>query len=70
VLATLAARPDQAVLFAVGTLKDPRLAWDQAEVLRLDDDHAWTELAKAYERIDPLAVLPIHRPERRHSGSS
>ena len=61
VLATLAARPDQAVLFALGTLKDPRLAWDQAVALRLDDDHTWAELAKAYERIDPLAVLPVHR---------
>ena len=60
-LATLAARPDQAVLFALGTLKDPRLAWDQAVALRLDDDHTWAELAKAYERIDPLAVLPVHR---------
>ncbi len=61
VLAALAARPDQAVLFALGTLKDPRLAWDQAAALRLDDDHTWAELAKAYEPIDPIAVLPIQR---------
>ena len=61
VLATLAVRPDQAVLFALGTLKDPRLAWEQATTLSLDDDYVWAELAKAYERIDPLAVLPIHR---------
>jgi uncharacterized Zn finger protein len=49
------------VLFALHTLKDPRLAWEQAEALREDDDHTWAELAKAYEPIDPLAVLPIHR---------
>lgn len=61
VLTTLAARPDQAVLFAIGTLKDPRLAWEQAAALGLDDHHVWAELALAYERIDPLAVLPIHR---------
>jgi hypothetical protein len=61
VLATLAARPDQAVLFALHTLKDPRFAWEQAAALREDDDHTWAEVAKAYESIDPLAVLPIHR---------
>lgn len=61
VLATLAARPDQAVLFALHTLKDPRLAWDHAAALREDDDQTWAEVAKAYEPIDPLAVLSIHR---------
>lgn len=61
VLAVLTARPDQAVLFALSTLKDPQLAWDQAEALRLDDDRTWAEVAKAYETIDPIAVLPIHR---------
>ncbi|MFP5488496.1 MAG: hypothetical protein ACLGHQ_09355 [Acidimicrobiia bacterium] len=61
VLATLATRPDQAVLFALHTLKDPHLAWKQAAALRLDDDHTWAEVAQAYEPIDPRAVLPIHR---------
>lgn len=61
VLATLAARPDQAVLFALHTLKDPRFAWEQAAALREDDDHTWAEVARAYEPLDPLAVLPIHR---------
>lgn len=61
VLATLAGRPDQAVLFALGTLKDPRLAWEQAAAVRSDDDHTWAAVAAAYEPIDPLAVLPIHR---------
>ena len=49
------------MLFALHTLKDPRLAWEQASALREDDDHTWAELAKAYEPVDPLAVLPIHR---------
>ncbi len=61
VLTALAARPDQAVLFALHTLKNPRLAWEQAAALRLDDDHTWAEVATAYEPTDPLAVLPIHR---------
>ena len=61
VLATLSARPDQAVLFALGTLKDPRLAWEQAHTLGLDDDRVWAELANACEPLDPLAVLAIHR---------
>ncbi|HWL43008.1 MAG TPA: hypothetical protein VNQ73_08690 [Ilumatobacter sp.] len=61
VLTVLAARPDQAVLFALHTLKDPRLAWEQAAALREDDDRTWAEVAKAYEPIDPLAVLPVHR---------
>ena len=59
-LAALASRPADAVLFALLTLTDPRLAWDLAHSLQLDDDRAWHELIKAYEKIDPLAVLPIH----------
>jgi hypothetical protein len=49
------------VLFALGRLEDPRLAWDQAAALRLDDDHTLSLVAKAYEPIDPRAVMPIHR---------
>jgi hypothetical protein len=60
VLATLASAPADAVLFVLLTLKDARLAWDLAHSLHLDDDRAWHELIKAYEKIDPLAVLPIH----------
>ena len=60
VLAALASRPADAVLFALLTLKDARLAWDLAHSLPLEDDRAWHELVKAYEKIDPLAVLPIH----------
>jgi hypothetical protein len=60
VLATLVSRPADAVLFALLTLKDAHLAWDLAHSLHLDDDRAWHELIKAYEKIDPLAVLPIH----------
>lgn len=61
VLVALAASPDQAVLFAIGTLNDPHLAWQQAHTLGLDDDHVWAELVKAYEPVDPVAVLPIHQ---------
>ena len=61
VLATLSARPDQAVIFTLSTLNDPHLAWEQAASLPLHDDHTWAQLATAYETIDPLAVLPIHQ---------
>ena len=61
VIATLATRPDQSVLFSISTLHDPRLAWEQAHALGLDNDLVWVELVKAYEKIDPLAVLPVHQ---------
>jgi hypothetical protein len=61
VLATLVARPAESVLFSLSALKDPRLAWEQAATLGLDDDRVWAELAKAYEPVDPLAVLPVHQ---------
>lgn len=60
VLAALSTRPDQAVGFALSTLKDPRFAWELAHSLDLESDHTWSELAKAYEKVDPIAVLPVH----------
>ena len=60
VLTALESKPVDAVLFALLTLKDARLAWGLAQSLALDVDHAWDELIKAYQRIDPIAVLPIH----------
>lgn len=61
VVATLAASPRDAVLFALLTLKDPGFAWNLAHSLALDSDHTWSELVKAYEEVDPLAVLAIHQ---------
>lgn len=61
VLATLAASPRDAVLFALLTLKDVEFAWNLADSLILDSDHTWSDLVKAYEKVDPLAVLPIHQ---------
>ena len=61
VMATLAAQPSDAVLFALTTLKDASLAWKLAHELGLDSDHTWAELVKAYQRVDPIAVLPIHQ---------
>lgn len=60
-VAALAASPSDAVLFAILTLKEPEFAWSLAHSLALDSDHTWSELVKAYEKIDPLAVLPIHQ---------
>lgn len=61
VMATLAASPSDAVLFVLLTLEEPALAWNLAHALSLESDHTWDELAKAYEKIDTLAVLPVHQ---------
>jgi hypothetical protein len=60
VMAAFEDRPYDAVVFAQHHLRDVPLAWELAHSLSLDSDRAWSDLAKAYERIDPLAVLPIH----------
>ena len=59
VMATLASHPPDAVMFALRTLKDVEFAWDLAHSLALADDPTWSELVKAYEKIDHLAVLPV-----------
>jgi hypothetical protein len=59
VMSTLVAQPRDAVLFSLLTLKDVSLAWELAHTLGLDDDRTWSDLVKAYEKIDPLAVLPV-----------
>jgi hypothetical protein len=62
VVATLTASPRDAVLFALLTLKEVQFAWNLAlaNSLGLDSDDVWERLATAYEKIDPLAVLPVH----------
>jgi hypothetical protein len=59
VLARLAASPRDAVLFAQLGLRDLRLAWSLAHSLDLTDHRTWSDLAKAYQKLDPLAVLPV-----------
>jgi hypothetical protein len=59
VMATLASHPRDAVMFALRTLNDVEFAWDLAYSLALADDPTWSELVKAYEKVDPLAVLPV-----------
>jgi hypothetical protein len=61
VMATLTAQPSDAVRFAQTTLNDVSLAWNLAHELGVDSDHTWSEVAKAYQKVDPIAVLPIHR---------
>jgi hypothetical protein len=61
VMATLERRPREAVSFALYGLDDLALAWTLAHSLALDDSGLWQELAKRYETVEPLAVLPIHR---------
>ena len=59
VITTLTANPREAVLFILLTLREASVAWNLAHAVDLDDDIAWAELVKAYEKIDPLAVIPI-----------
>ncbi|MGN6250268.1 MAG: DUF6880 family protein [Marmoricola sp.] len=61
VMSTLATNPRDAVLFALLTLKGPELAWSLAHSLALDSDDTWAEVVKAYEKVDPIAVLPVHQ---------
>lgn len=59
VIERLAASPRDAVLFALLSLKEVSYAWDLARTLGLRDADVWLRLVQDYERIDPLAVLPI-----------
>lgn len=60
VLERLASRPSDAVGFAQRSLKDLPFAWQLAHRLGLDDGGTWSDLAKGYEKLDPLAVLPVY----------
>lgn len=58
---TLALRPRDAVLFAQHSLNDVAYAWELANRLGLQDGNAWSDLVKAYEKLDPITVLPVYR---------
>jgi hypothetical protein len=60
VIAAFEDRPYDAVVFAQHHLHDVPLAWELAHSLGLDSDRTWSDLAEAYEKVDPLAVLPVH----------
>ncbi len=49
------------MLFALLTLQEPEFAWNLAHSLALDSNDTWSELVKVYEKVDRLAVLPIHQ---------
>ncbi len=59
-MARLASHLRDVVLFAQLSLNDIPYAWALAHELGLDDDRIWSDLANAYEKIDPLAVLPVY----------
>jgi hypothetical protein len=61
VLDTVARTPRDAVVFALHHLDDVDLAWTLAHNLGLNDARTWSELADAYEQIDPLGLLPVLR---------
>ncbi|WP_380161797.1 DUF6880 family protein [Kineococcus sp. R86509] len=59
--AALATSAAESVSFCLNSLADPVRAWKLAEELGLTDSSGWSALAAAYETVDPLAVLPVHR---------
>jgi tetratricopeptide (TPR) repeat protein len=59
VMKRFADSPRDAALFALLSLGDVQYAWELAHSLALDDDRTWSDLVKAYEKVDPLAVLPV-----------
>ncbi|WP_308165208.1 DUF6880 family protein [Nocardia noduli] len=59
VLDRLSSNPRDAVQFTLSTLRDPELAWQLAHSLDLHSADVWNRLATAYEKVDPLAVLPV-----------
>jgi hypothetical protein len=61
VLSTLAASPRDAVVFAQHHLHDIELAWTLAHNLVLTDGRTWSGLADAYEKVNPMEVLPVLR---------
>jgi tetratricopeptide (TPR) repeat protein len=61
VLDTLARSPRDAVVFALHHLGEVELAWALAHNLGLTDARTWSEVANAYEQVDPLGVLPVLR---------
>lgn len=73
VMDALSRQPYDAVTFTLRALGDARAAWDLAHELCLDDDHGWAALIEEYEKIDRLAVLPVHerlvRTTLTHTGA-
>ncbi|GAA1520817.1 tetratricopeptide (TPR) repeat protein [Agromyces terreus] len=61
IMSKLATNPSGAVSFALHTLHDPQRAWDLAHELDVESDRLWMSVADAYERIDWVATLPVHR---------
>lgn len=59
VMDRLARSPHDSVVFAQYHLGDVQLAWELAHSLALDSDRTWSDLVKDYEKVDPIAVLPI-----------
>jgi tetratricopeptide (TPR) repeat protein len=59
VMQRLADSPRDSVLFALLSLKDVQYAWELAHSLALEDDRTWSDLVKVYEKVDPIAVLPV-----------
>lgn len=59
VMASLSASPRDAVLFALLSLEEVSYAWELAHDLGLRAADVCVRLVEAYERLEPLAVLPV-----------
>ncbi|WP_174442387.1 DUF6880 family protein [Demequina salsinemoris] len=61
VIEALSRDPREAVGFVLRDLDDASRAWHLAHSLELEDARTWSDLLTAYERVDALATLPVHR---------
>ena len=41
-------------------LEEPDLAWELAHELALTDADVWDRVLEEYEKLDPIATLPVH----------
>jgi len=69
VIAALAQHASDSVRCALTTPEDVSLAWNLAHSLGLSSDHTWSELAKAYQKVEPIAVLTSTSNSSRTSSS-
>ena len=56
---SLLSRPAELVRFQLETMADPRLAWETATRLEIEDDRLWADLAAAYLAIDSIAAISV-----------
>lgn len=60
VMTALQSNPADAVTFTLTTPRNPAREWHLAHEIALNRDPTWSALVKSYEKIDPVAAMPVH----------